>query len=207
MYFNKLRVGLFSTNCYIYADEKTKEAIVIDPGGEPDKIIKEIEEHKLIVKYIILTHGHIDHIKALDDIKHHTNALVVCGKKDAKAINDDNLSLATHFRRKCPSTKPDILVSDNDEINFSDTTLKIIETPGHTFGGISIYDNKEKILFSGDTLFFESVGRTDFEGGSFKELSNSIKNKLFLLPDETKVYPGHSEETSIGHEKEANFFI
>jgi len=207
MYFNKLRVGLFSTNCYIYADEKTKEAIVIDPGGEPDKIIKEIEEHQLIVKYIILTHGHIDHIKALDDIKLHTNALVVCGKKDAKAINDDNLSLATHFRRKAPSEKPDILVCDNDEIKFSDTVLKIIETPGHTLGGISIYDNKEKILFSGDTLFFESVGRTDFEGGSFKELSNSIKNKLFLLPDETKVYPGHSEETSIGHEKEANFFI
>ena len=207
MYFNKLRVGLFSTNCYIYADEKTKEGIVIDPGGEPDKIIKEIEKNNLNIKYIIITHAHIDHIKALDEIKHFTGAHIVCGKKDALAVNDDNLSLATHFRRKAPSEKPDILVCDNDEIKFSDTVLKIIETPGHTIGGISIYDEKEKILFSGDTLFFESVGRTDFDGGNFKELSDSIKNKLFLLPNETKVYPGHSEETSIGHEKEANFFI
>ncbi len=207
MYFNKLRVGLFSTNCYIYADENTKEAVVIDPGGESDKIINEIVKNNLQVKYIIITHSHIDHIKALDDVKKHTSALIVCGKKDGIAINDDNLSLATHFRRKAPSSKPDILVCDNDEIKFSDTILKIIETPGHTVGGISIYDYKEKILFSGDTLFFESVGRTDFDGGNFKELSNSIKNKLFLLPNETKVYPGHSEETSIGHEKEANFYI
>ena len=207
MYFKKLTMGLFKTNCYIFADEKSKDAVIIDPCTHADRIMNEIKLNSFTVRYIILTHAHIDHMMALDEVKAQTGAPIAVGAPDAASVNSGSRSLAEHFHSTAPQSKPDIMLNDGDVLNIGSMKLQIISTPGHTPGGISIYCASEKILFSGDTLFFESVGRTDFNGGSFEDISNSIRKKLFALPPDTAVYPGHSCETTILHEKESNFYI
>lgn len=203
MVIKKLPLGNMPTNCYILADDKTKECAVFDPADEVEKIISAIGEYKL--KYIILTHMHIDHVMALDKLKEITSALVVVHSADAIALNDDNFTLANFFRTTSPETKADIIADDGDILCLGEFELKIIHTPGHTKGSMCIYC--DGILISGDTLFAQSVGRTDFPGGSHSELVNSIKSKLFTLPDDTKVYSGHSDETTIGYEKMYNPFL
>ncbi len=207
MYLKKLTMGLFKTNCYIFGDENTREAVIIDPCTHADRILNEIKASSLTVRYIILTHAHIDHMMALDEVKAQTGAPIAVGAPDAASINSGSRSLAEHFHSTAPSSKADITLSDGDVLTVGSKKLKIISTPGHTPGGISVYCADDKILFSGDTLFFESVGRTDFAGGSFEALSESIRKKLFTLPPDTAVYPGHSESTTILHEKESNFYI
>ena len=202
----RIILGMLHTNCYIIYNENSKEACIIDPSTHPDKIINEINDLNIKeVKYIILTHAHSDHILALDKLVEKTNAKVCIGNNDAKALNDNSLSLCSYFHTNAPKTKPDILLKDNDELNISDLKLKILETPGHTVGSISILCDNHVIC--GDTLFYESVGRTDFETSSAKDLIHSIKNKLFLLPKETVVCPGHGEYTTIEHEINNNPFI
>ncbi len=196
----KLVLGTLGTNCYILYDEKSGEAAVIDPTGYGDVILSEIK--RLHVKYIIITHAHADHIEALDFIKENTDASVCIGKGDYEGLNNSSLNLCYAFGQSTPNTKADIQISDGDKLYLGDNELLFIETPGHTKGGICIYSGD--ILISGDTLFCESVGRWDFPGGDFGILSSSIKNKLYNLPDETKVYPGHGESTTIGHEKKNN---
>lgn len=206
MVLKKLVLSHFGTNCYIFADESTGKAVVIDPAAHGEKIADEIEKLGYIVKYIILTHAHIDHMMGLDTLKERTGAAVAIGIRDSEAVNSNSGCLADYFHTTAPKTPVDIKLRDGDELLFSGNVLKVIETPGHTPGGICIYCEKEKILFSGDTLFNMSVGRTDFPGGSMKSLEDSIRSKLFVLPDDTVVYPGHNGDTTIKFEKENNFF-
>lgn len=205
MQIEKLVLGICATNCYIVYDDKTKKAIVIDPADSFDKIKNKINMLGVEVEYIIITHAHIDHIMALDDLKGYTNAKIVINANEAPFLNDAVNNLANHFSACSPKSKPDVLINDGDNITLENMVLKFIHTPGHTSGGMCILIGDD--LFSGDTLFNMSIGRTDFYGGNFEYEINSIKNKLLPLGDNIKVYPGHGESTTIGFEKRNNMFL
>lgn len=205
MITEKLVLGPLHTNCYIIYDDLTKEAAVIDPASDFNIISAKISELGIKVKYIILTHAHTDHISALDELKDYTSAKICIGKDDNSALNDSNLNLCIYFETKSPVSKADISINDKDILKLGDKTITFITTPGHTIGSISVlYDN---CVISGDTLFYESVGRSDFPTGSSKALIESIRTKLYTLSDDTVVYPGHGELTTIGHEKNNNMFV
>lgn len=203
--FTKLALGPMQTNCYIVYDELSKEAAVFDPACSCSAIISKLDEVGCNLKYIIITHAHADHIGALDELMSKTNAILCIGANDSKSLNDNTMSLCSVFGTQAPESVCDIEIKDGDVLYLGDGKLNFIETPGHTPGGIStLFDNK---LISGDTLFFESVGRWDFPGGDAKILMESIKSKLFTLPDHTEVYPGHGESTTIIHEKLNNMLV
>jgi hydroxyacylglutathione hydrolase len=191
MNIKRFIVGWLSTNCYIVSCEKTKEAVVIDPGieskGEAKKILEFIEENGLQIKYIINTHGHPDHTAGNTTIKEATGAPILIHENDASRVNAD---------RK---------LSDGDVIHVGCFKLLVLHTPGHTKGGISLLG--DNIVFTGDTLFSGAIGRTDFPGGSYQELIQSIRHKLFPLPENVEVYPGHESSTTIGNEKKHNLFL
>lgn len=194
-----LRVGIMDTNCYIFADDKTKETMVIDPGEDADEILKTIKENDLNVKFIILTHGHWDHIGALGELKKQTGALVLIHTMDAESLKDSNMNLSCLFGVDKNTVSADRLLNDGDEITLGESKVQVIHTPGHTLGGICLKIGN--ILFSGDTLFNGTIGRTDLYGGDYNTLINSIKMKLFTLDEEVEVYPGHGMKTTIGKEK------
>ena len=194
------------TNCYILADENSKEAAVIDPGVCTERLLSTLNKNELVVKYLILTHGHYDHIGGIKKLKEmFPDAKVVIGKNDEPYLYDET-TLFDGAPSICefPGIKADVLVSDGDVISVGDISLKVIETPGHTKGGVSYYT--DGLLFSGDTLFKGTIGRTDFIGGSFTEIVDSL-NKLSNLPDETTVHSGHGFSTTIGREKESNQYM
>ena len=192
--------GIFQVNSYLLLIEN--EAVIIDPS-ESEKILNEIKDYK--VKYIILTHGHIDHILAVNEIKEKTNAKVAIHKDELNLLNNENENMAISFNLKLKQITPDILLKDNQILEIGNKKLKIIHTPGHTQGSISILiDN---ILFSGDTLFEYSIGRTDLPTGNLDQEIDSIKTRLLTLPKDTIVYPGHGEKTTIKKEKESNPFL
>ncbi|OFI05242.1 putative metallo-hydrolase [Clostridium acetireducens DSM 10703] len=192
-----LPVGAYEANCYILLDENTKEAAVIDPGDSGKFIIDTIKDLKCKVKYIILTHGHLDHTGAVDDLKKEFNAPVCINEKDEKLASKSSFIFG--------EIKSDKYIKEGDILEIGNIKLKCIETPGHTPGGMSfLVDN---IVFTGDTLFFCSIGRTDFEGGDYSTIINSIKTKLTVLPDDTIVLPGHGPKSSIKNEKMNNPFL
>ncbi|MBQ6998820.1 MAG: MBL fold metallo-hydrolase [Clostridia bacterium] len=205
MIIDRLILGNLQTNCYILADEQTKECAVFDPAAEAGRIIAAIEKRNLKVKYIILTHVHIDHIMALDELKDLTGAQIVASTAEAELLNDNMGTLAELFSTVPPCSKADITVSDGDALCLGKSEMKFILTPGHTIGGMCILCGD--ILISGDTLFASSVGRTDFPGGSHSQLISSINDKLMKLDDNVQVYPGHGMPTTIGDERVGNPFI
>ena len=194
--------GKLAEYCYLVHDEGSKDCICIDPGYDKERIFRFIDSRELIVKEILLTHGHFDHMLSCYDLQKRFGSNIYISKDDEEILynaehNYSNLINKTSFDRF------DIkdFVKDNDEIELMGYKIKCISTPGHTKGGMSYYFENEKMVFSGDTLFFETFGRIDLYGGSCKEIKNSILNKLFILPNEVIVYPGHGELTSIGKEK------
>jgi hydroxyacylglutathione hydrolase len=189
MNIKKLVVGFLDTNCYIISSGK--KAILIDPGDNAERILKELNGLKL--EKIILTHLHFDHIIAVKDLKEATGASICCSKKDFKILNGKLLD------------KKDVDEDLKSDFKFKILNLnfKIIYTPGHTPGSICLYDEKNKILFSGDTIFAGSIGVTNYPGGDFDKIKSSIEKKLLTLPDDTLVYPGHYKEFRLGDEKEA----
>ena len=204
MRITNLPSGALQANTYLAVDEKTNEGFIVDPGGYNKVLTKEVRDNDVNIKYIILTHGHSDHICGVNEHKaEFPDAKIVAYKDEEAMLENPNLNQSPGFGVPY-STKADILVSDGDELKVGDVTLKFIHTPGHTEGGMCIYVKEAKALFSGDTLFRQSIGRTDFPGGSYKEIMDSIRKKLFLLPDDTNVFPGHMGMTSIGFEKENN---
>jgi len=205
MILQKLCVGELSTNCYILGDEKTNQGVVIDPGGDFDLIDENIEKLNLKIKYIILTHGHIDHIKALVPLKKKTKAKVLIHKEDLPILSDPTYNLSQFIGENGSFSEPDLLLKDGDTIEFGKKKLLVLHTPGHTPGSISLYT--DNLLFTGDTLFCEGVGRTDLPGSSQEKLLNSVKQKLFTKPDDTEVFPGHGPSTTIGWEKKNNPWI
>lgn len=207
MRITNLPSGALQANTYLAVDEKTNEGFIVDPGGYNKVLTKEVRDNDVNIKYIILTHGHSDHICGVNEHKaEFPDAKIVAYKDEEAMLENPNLNQSPGFGVPY-STKADILVSDGDELKVGDVTLKFIHTPGHTEGGMCIYVKEAKALFSGDTLFRQSIGRTDFPGGSYKEIMDSIRKKLFLLPDNTNVFPGHMGTTSIGFEKENNPFV
>lgn len=186
------------TNVYIIVSEN--EAMVIDPGGEADKIISKLDELNANLKYILLTHCHSDHIGAVVELQKAKGGEVLISEEDGKAINNPIRNLAPFMGYKVEKIKVDRFLSEGDKIDLGDEEFEIIETPGHTKGGICIYSAKQKILFSGDTIFKGTHGRTDLPSASYLDMQNSI-NKLMKLPGDTKVYPGHGNLTTIEEEK------
>ncbi len=197
--------GVYAANCYLVYEENNREAIIIDPGGDADDIIAKVEELGLDAKYIILTHGHGDHIAGVEAIKDRFNIPVAIHKKDKDILEDSDRNFSSTMAMGAVEVVADILLEEGDRIEFGGLIGKIIHTPGHTPGGITI--NIENCLFTGDTLFAGSIGRTDFPGGSFEDIINSIKDKLLIYPDETLVYPGHGVSSTIKGEKDNNPFL
>jgi hydroxyacylglutathione hydrolase len=200
-----LSVGPIMANCYIVGCEKTKIAAVIDPGDEAGRILMALAESRLTLKYILNTHGHFDHVGANKGIKDATGADILIHPDDAHMLahlSDTAMAMGMSIENSPP---PDHTIRDGDTIAFGDIEFTVIHTPGHSPGGVSFYTNG--VLFAGDTLFAGSVGRTDFPGGDFKQLKDSIQKKLFILADDVVVYPGHMGKTTIGMEKRYNPFV
>ncbi len=203
MLIKSLVVGQLEANCFIIADEKTKEAIIIDPGDEPDRIIDVIRANNLKVKYIICTHAHFDHVGAVADIKNETGAKVVIHKDELEIYNGARDQAAFWGYELEPLPEPDTFVNEGDELEIGDLKFEVLHTPGHSPGGICLYG--ESVIFTGDTLFAGSVGRTDFYGGDLDKLKKSFLRLMSLLPD-TRVFAGHGPSSTVREEKTGNFF-
>lgn len=203
-------------NCYIIQCEKTNSAVIIDPGGNFREIMDVINHCELSVKAIINTHGHVDHIGANGELKQATGAPLLIGLADAPMLPEPSENLSLFLEELVSSPKADRQLQDGDCVSFGEENLQVIATPGHTKGGLCLYspgatgagaESKAGVLFSGDTLFAGSIGRSDLPGGDSLELLESIKNKLLTLPDDTTVYPGHGDPTTIGEERRFNPFL
>jgi len=201
----KLVIQPFMANCFIVGCEHTKKAAVIDPGGSTDKILLSLAESQLKLEYIINTHGHVDHASGNRKLKDATGADILIHSLDAPMLEHLSQSAAMFGISSENSPPPDRTLADNDTVTIGDITLKVIHTPGHSPGGISLYADGK--LFVGDTLFQGSIGRTDLPGGDFGALISSVQNKLFPLGDEIQVYTGHGPETTIATEKKYNPFV
>ncbi len=203
-----LTVGPLEVNCYILADPETKEAFVIDPGGDAEVIRRVVEAEGLKVKYIVNTHGHFDHVGADGRLREaFAGSVLAIHGLDSRLLADAHEHGVIFGARLDRQPAPDRLLEDGTVLSAGSLSLRVIHTPGHTQGGVCLFEEKEGLLFTGDTLFAGSVGRTDFPGGSFEDLMSSIVDKVLPLGDEVKVYPGHGPSSTIALEKDTNPFI
>jgi glyoxylase-like metal-dependent hydrolase (beta-lactamase superfamily II) len=199
-----LVVGDLQTNCYIVADETTGEAAIIDPGADADVILDTINRRKLTVKLVINTHGHFDHIMANKEVVEATGAPLAVHSADAVMLTNPLRSFSVLAGRLSPSLPASVDLSDGAVLEIGSIRLSVLHTPGHSPGSISLWCAEEKVVFSGDALFCLGIGRTDFPGGNGNTLLQSIRQRLFTLPDETVVYSGHGPQTTIGYERANN---
>ena len=206
MKIKRYLTGIIAVNTYLVYDENTKEGFIVDPGAYCPQLTEDARREKVDIKYIILTHGHGDHIGGVaEHLKNYPYAKVVAHEAEAEMLANPEYNVSMDCCGREISMSADIYVKDRDALKIGNMELTFIHTPGHTKGGMSIYTDGH--LFSGDTLFRRSIGRTDFYGGDFREIINSIKDKLFLFPDDTVVLPGHMGYTTIGEEKRGNPFV
>lgn len=205
MIVEKIVVGSYMVNCYLTGDSDTKEIIIIDPGFSANKIIDTIEEKSLIPVGIVLTHGHGDHIGAVEELISKYKVPLYVNKFDDELILGGSSSFTKMMFGKAIVLKADKYLNEGDMLAVGKMEYEVLHTPGHTKGGICLVC--ENVIFTGDTLFRGSIGRTDFPGGSYEEIINSIKTKLLKYPDETKLYPGHNESSTIEYEKKNNPFL
>ena len=198
MIIKAIPAGIYDANCYIVMDEKTKDAVVLDPGGDGEMLERAIKDMKANVKSILLTHGHMDHVGGVEYLSDKLNVPFYISKIDEEYMEKDNYVFGS-------IRNANGYLEDGNALSFGSLNIKVIATPGHTKGGLCFLI--EDKLFTGDTLFQGSIGRTDFIGGSFSEIINSIKTKLLPLGDEIEVYPGHGPKSSIGYEKGYNMYL
>lgn len=199
-------VGLFEENCYLYACPETREAVIIDPGDEAERILARIQELKLVPKYIINTHGHIDHIGAIDAVSEVYPVPLAIHPDDVFMYTD--VEMARRFGKQSPLVKrtPDILLKEGDVLTFGTLSLEVLHTPGHSPGSVSLI-SRPHCIFSGDTLFQRGIGRTDLMGGSYEQIITSIAEKLYTQDEGLQVFPGHGDPTTILEEKHENPFV
>ncbi len=200
-----LEVGPYFVNCYIVGDSKTKEGMIIDPGYDPERLISHIEKFSLDIKKIVITHGHADHIGALEEIRNHYGVPVLIGAGDAHMLTDSEANLSDYSGQKVSTSSANETMKEGDTVKVGRYSFSVFETPGHSPGSISLYGHG--VVFTGDALFLGSIGRTDFPGCSYETLIDSIRTKLLTLPGETIVYSGHGPDTTIGQERDFNPFI
>lgn len=193
-------------NCYLAINEKTNESIIIDPGSAPERIKSAVAQSGTKPVAILLTHGHFDHAGAAAEIAKEYDVLVYAFEGEKETLNSPEINLSMMVGQAV-RYKADYFLKDDEEITLADLQIKCLATPGHTPGGCCFYFPQEEILFTGDTLFCQSVGRTDFPGGSMSQLINSIRQKLLVLPDDTICYPGHESATTIGDERLYNMYL
>ena len=198
-------LGMCATNTYYVYDDETKRGLIVDPADSPDTIIAKVDSLSMIPEAILITHGHFDHVLAMNKVREHYGIKVYAGLTEKQVLHDMAMNLTSSFGMG-QIFDADIYLKDGEEFETAGYHIKAIEVPGHTIGGMCYYFDKQGVLFSGDTLFCESVGRSDFPGGNASALCRGIKDKLFILPEHTKVYPGHMDETTIGNEIKYNPF-
>ncbi len=199
-----LLVGMVQTNCYLIYNDETKEAVIVDPGDSAGQITKKCVEYGVKPVAILLTHGHFDHIMAAEPLREEWGAKIYSSAKEVEILEDGNKNLMLKWYRKPYSLTPDVTFVDGEEFEMIGFKWKMILTPGHTSGSCCYYIAEEDVLFSGDTLFQLSYGRIDFPTGSGRDMLASVKKLLTTLPEDTMVYPGHNDMTTIGHEKKYN---
>ena len=199
-------LGMVGTNCYLLCNMDIKECVLIDPADRQDEISRMIDESGCSLKGILLTHGHFDHIMAADAVRDKYGIKVYASCDEKNTLEQPHINLGEAYGLKL-SVKADVWHKDGEILKLAGFDIEALHTPGHTEGGSCYYIREIGVLFSGDTLFCGSVGRTDFPGGSMSEIVRSIKEKVMVLPDDTKVYPGHGEGTSVGYERENNPFL
>ncbi len=197
-------LGMVGTNCYIIINDECKECIVVDPADNSEGIYNVINQENCKLKAILLTHGHFDHMLAADDLRNRSGAIIYAGYEEEDVLNSSSYNLSGVMGGCATTLKADEFLKDNEEFQIAGIRFMAFHTPGHTKGSMCYYIKDIGTLLSGDTLFEASVGRTDFPTGSMSQIIKSIKDKLFVLPDDTKVLPGHGDETTIGYEKKYN---
>ena len=202
-----LEVGLLQVNCYILGDEDTKEAVVIDPGGNEEDILEVLNHHHLQLKLIIDTHGHFDHVDANLPLKEATGAAIAIHELDAMMLSKPSAEAMFFTGNRLRLSQADILLKEDDVLSFGPYRLKVLHTPGHTPGHISLVMEGHPYVYVGDLLFQGSIGRTDFPGGNFDHLIAAVRTKIFPLGDHYTVFPGHGPVTTVGQEKKYNPFF
>jgi hydroxyacylglutathione hydrolase len=207
MIHEMLAVGPLLCNCSIFGDESSHEAMVVDPGDEVEEILRLVAQHGLQVKAIFVTHGHIDHIGGAAQLKNATGAPVYLNEEDLLTYSHLETQAAWLGLDPPEQTEIDIPARDGDVVRIGPVEFTVLHTPGHTRGSVALWIPSEKKLVSGDTLFRESIGRTDLPGGDGRLILQSIREKFMPLPDDTLVIPGHGPTTTMGHEKSVNYFL
>lgn len=205
MLIKVFEVGPYLSNCYLVGDEATRVGMILDPGFEAQTIRSGIRSHNFAIEKIVLTHGHLDHIGAVSELKSKTGAELLIHRQDGLMLTDprENLSAFSGENIKAPAA--DRLLEDGEVISVGSLKFDILHTPGHSPGGICLHS--DKLIFTGDTLFAGSIGRTDFPGSDYDTLMRSIREKLMVLPDDTTIYPGHGPKSTIGQERQFNPFV
>ncbi len=205
MILKKLKVKVdhlnLITNCYIVVDEETKETMVIDPGAEPEKIIDMLDILEANLKYIFITHCHADHIGAIEKVKEAKGGKILVSREDSSGLYDEAKSLTYYAETPNPELEADSRVDDGDLIHLGKLEFRVISTPGHTKGGLCLYCPEESMIFTGDTIFSGTWGRTDLPTGSMEDIMDSIINRILILPGDTFIYPGHGRATRVEDEK------
>lgn len=203
----KCILGSVYTNCYFLKNKATGEVLIVDPADEAEKIFEKLKEISGTPKAILLTHGHFDHIQAVEEVRKQYHIPVYAQREEEKMLLDSSLNLSGNCGRIVCSIEADIFLTDLEVFEAAGFSVQVIHTPGHTEGSCCYYIEEENLLFSGDTLFYGSVGRTDLPGGSMGEIVRSLHKLVDSLPEETEVYPGHDTSTTIGYEKRYNPFV